>query len=70
MQAVLHRLETVADKAIVDEARFAQLEKQTQGLAEAVIAITDAADSLAPAVQVVKEDMTGARPTIKDPLLP
>jgi hypothetical protein len=34
-----------------------KIETQTRGLAEAVIAITDTPDTLAPAVQVVKDEM-------------
>jgi hypothetical protein len=52
----LHNLETVA------EDRLAHVETQTRGLAEAVIAITETADTLAPAVKAVKDEMTGAKP--------
>jgi hypothetical protein len=39
------------------EARLVKLEHQTHALADAVIAITDAAEAIGPAVRVVKETM-------------
>jgi hypothetical protein len=62
VETVLQNLETVANKAIVDEDRLLHIEKQTRGLAEAVIAITETADTLAPAVKAVRDEMTGVSP--------
>ena len=66
----MHALsDAIAEPAIVIENRLAQVEKQTHGLAEAVIAITETADTLAPAVRAVKDEMTGATP-VPEPRAP
>jgi hypothetical protein len=46
-----------ADQATEDEARLVKIETQTRVLAEAVIAITETAATVAPAVQAVKDEM-------------
>jgi hypothetical protein len=45
-----------ADAAIAEE-RLVKVETQTRVLSEAVVAITETADTLAPAVQAVKDEM-------------
>jgi hypothetical protein len=55
VEAVLYNLETMAEERLV------HVEKQTRGLAEAVIAITETADTLAPAVKAVKDEMTAQK---------
>jgi hypothetical protein len=56
VESALYNLEAMA------EDRLVHVEKQTRGLAEAVIAITEIADTLAPAVKAVKDEMTGLTP--------
>ena len=57
VDAVEQDLGTVADQAALDEERLARVETQTRVLAEAVLAITETAVSLAPAVQAVRDEM-------------
>jgi hypothetical protein len=57
LETVIHNLEAAAAKPIVDDDRVTQLEKQTHVLAEAIIALNETTDSLAPAVQAVKDEM-------------
>lgn len=57
IQAVGEDMHERADKSKLDEDRLAKVEAQTQALAEAVIAITDPGDAIAPAVQAVKNEM-------------
>jgi hypothetical protein len=57
IQAVAEDLEDGAGKAVVDEERLAKVETQTRVLAAAVIAMTEIADSVAPAVKAVKDEM-------------
>jgi hypothetical protein len=46
----------VVDAAVTEE-RLVKIETQTRVLAQAVVAITGTADTLAPAVQAVKDEM-------------
>jgi hypothetical protein len=55
--AVTEDLRATPDQAAIDEERLVKIETQTRVLAEAVIAITDTSDALAPAVQAVKDEM-------------
>jgi hypothetical protein len=57
VQAVAEDIEAGADKATVDGERLARVETQTRALAEAVLAITETAEALAPAVKAVKDGM-------------
>ena len=58
--AIKGDLNTLANKSKVDEERLAKVERQARSLSEAVIAITAASvtsDTLASAVQAVKDEM-------------
>jgi hypothetical protein len=57
IRAYAQDLGDASDKSAHDEARLAKVEAQTRVLAEAVVAITETADSLAPAVKAVKDEM-------------
>ncbi len=57
VDALEQDLGTVSEKTTLDENRLAKLETQTRVLSEAVVAITETAYSLAPAVQAVKAEM-------------
>jgi hypothetical protein len=48
---------SVTKTSQLTEDRLVKLEQQTHALADAVVAITDPADAIAPAVQIVKETM-------------
>jgi hypothetical protein len=55
--AVAEDLATVSATAGRDEERLAKLEAQTQVLAEAVIAIAEVSDGIAPTIKAVKAEM-------------
>jgi hypothetical protein len=55
--AVAADLAVVAATAGTDEERLAKVEAQTQVLAEAVIAIAQVSDSIAPTIKAVKAEM-------------
>ena len=57
IRAVAQDLQNGADKAAADEERLTEVETQTRVLSEAVMAMTETADSPAPAVKVVKDEM-------------
>jgi hypothetical protein len=57
VHAVAEDMAAGADKATEDGERLAKVETQTRALAEAVIAITETAAALAPAVKAVKDGM-------------
>ena len=57
IRAVARDLEEGAGKVMTDEVRLAKVETQTRVLAEAVIAISETAESLAPALKAVKDEM-------------
>ena len=60
VDALEQDLGKVSAKAILDENRLAKVETQTRVLSEAVVAITETADTLGPAVLAVKAEMWGA----------
>ena len=55
--AVAKDLATVSATAGRDEERLAKVEAQTQVLAEAVIAIAEVSDGIAPTIKAVKAEM-------------
>ena len=55
--AVAEDLATVSATAGRDEERLAKVEAQTQVLAEAVIAIAEVSDGIAPTIKAVKAEM-------------
>ena len=57
IKAVAEDIEVRVTKSVEDEARLAKVEAQTHVLAEAVVAMTETAASLAPAVKAVKDEM-------------
>ena len=57
VEALTEDLRAASDRATVDEERLVKIETQTRVLAEAVIAITDTAEAVRPAVQAVKDEM-------------
>lgn len=57
IEALAKDLHAVTDNASVAEERLVKMESQTRVLAEAVIAIAETAETVAPAVQAVKDEM-------------
>ena len=55
--AITDDLRAASGHAVGDEQRLAKVEAQTHALAEAVIAITNTVEAIAPAVQAVKDEM-------------
>jgi hypothetical protein len=56
VNAVEQDLRTMADAASLAEARLAKVEMQIRVLSEAVVAITETSQTLAPAVRAVKDE--------------
>jgi hypothetical protein len=61
--AVEHDLGHASDNAKLDEERLTKLETQTRILSEAVIAISETAEGVAPAVRLLKAGIEDADPT-------
>jgi hypothetical protein len=57
VDAVEQDLRTMSDDASLAEARLAKVETQACVLSEAVVAITETSQTLAPAVRAVKDEM-------------
>ena len=57
VDALTRDLNAASEHAGTEEERLVKIETQTRVLAEAVIAITAAADGVGPAVQAVKDEM-------------
>ena len=57
IRAVAEDIEDRVTKSAQDEARLAKVEAQTHVLAEAVVAMTETAASLGPAVKAVRDEM-------------
>lgn len=57
ISAVAEDMGTQSEKETLAEERLTKLETQTRVLSDAVIAITDPAEAVAPAIQAVKNEM-------------
>ena len=55
--AIAEDLNIAAHQAISNEDRLAKVEIQTRVLSKAIVAITDTSETVAPAVQAVKDEM-------------